>query len=157
MSKYTNVYLKKFYDLYKCSPEFVINEWKSVVKILYIGFDDFWTEYDYHLSDREPIDDILENQELLIYNDHKNFINEVSNIDNLFKLITIELNAPINSLRWFYNRIPKYIGNNYRNYFQNRYKPNIKIKPIENIDLAKEKSEVMSWNVYKSLFVFFIK
>ncbi|MFN8577652.1 MAG: hypothetical protein U0354_12420 [Candidatus Sericytochromatia bacterium] len=130
------------------TPEGFIKLWKSFVGSLYNGYIYTNCEFDHDLGWREDIEDLIFNQELLKFEEHKKFIDHINYIDFFYKKITIEIPDPRDERHWFYNRILKY-SNNYYIEDYSYYYPIIVIKPIEyiDIDLKEEKEEVMNWVV----------
>lgn len=143
---YSEEYVDEFKKKCRITPELLLKEWKDVLIAVYEGFNDFWTELDYiiNLSYRDEIEPILFNKEILEYPEHESFLKELKKLDNLFMKITVENPNYNYNIHWTYNRVLKYAGEYYSKYYTN-----IEIKPIEDIekDLAKEKAEVMSWDV----------
>jgi hypothetical protein len=117
-------------------------EW---IDVFYDGYGNIHLEFMNDLTEREIIEEAIFNKELSSFSNHKEFIEKINEIDELFRKITIEDPEPI-SKYWFENRILKYAWEGYRN---SRKIFKKLVKPIELIDeeLKEERKKVQEWGL----------
>ena len=71
---------KYLYTQNRDNPEGLIKLWKSFVGSLYNGYIYTNCEFDHDLGWREDIEDLIFNQELLKFEEHKKFIDNIKGL-----------------------------------------------------------------------------
>ena len=147
MINWNTEYLNLFKQKTTTTPDYYIMEWKEWIEQFYKGYDFIPPEFDNDISDREVIEDKINNLELMKYEEHNVFIEKIHQLDKFYNKITIDCSNPTSN-KWWENKILKYAPEGYRDFSDETRRL---VKPIEELEndpeLKKAKEDLSKFEI----------